>query len=210
MSKNIVVTTTSLFSADYLLEKKAIWEKVIPFKTAQKDQTWFKVAIHGIPIRDFDTPNGMQLVVDEITTFNQGLKPVGTPYWLTSQEKRKSQLAGSVVVAFGTEEEANRAIRNRLFIGGISARVEKVYSTAPTTQCGKCQSFGHLQNHCKKGPRCHLCSENHPTAQHKCSACPAKGTQCPHLAPKCTNCKGTHIASSETCEIFQAIKRKAL
>jgi hypothetical protein len=75
----------------------------------------------------------MQLVVDEITTFNQSLKPIGTPYWLTNQEKRKNQIAGSVVVAFATEEEAKRAIRNRLYIGGISTKVEKLYLVTFTT-----------------------------------------------------------------------------
>jgi hypothetical protein len=208
-SNNIVVTTTSSFSAAYLLEKKPIWEKVLPFKSAQIDETWYKVVVHGIPIRDFDTPKGMELVVDEITTFNQGLKPIGTPYWLTTKEKRKSQLAGSIVVAFASEVEATRAIRSRLFIGGISARVEKLYSVAPTTQCGKCQGYGHLDNHCKKEPQCRLCAENHPTAYHQCSICPTKGKRCPHLAPKCANCKGAHIASSETCELLLAIKSRA-
>ena len=96
------------------------------------------MAIHSIPTRDFDTLEGMQLVVDEITTFNYSFKPIGTPYWLTTQAKRKTQLAGSVAIAFAIEEEAKRAIRYRLYIGGISIRVEKLYSVAPSTQCGNC------------------------------------------------------------------------
>jgi hypothetical protein len=137
-------------------------------------------------------------------------KPIGTPYWLTSEAKRMNQLASSIVVAFATEGEATRAIRQRLYIGGASVRVEKLYSVAPTTQCGKCQGYGHLDSHCKKGPRCQLCSENHATPQHKCSTCSIKGARCPHLAPKCSNCKGAHTANSETCEILLAIKSKAL
>jgi len=61
----------------------------------------------------------MSLVVDEIQTFNKGLKPIGTPYWLTSSDKRQNQRAGSIVVAFATEDKANQAIRHRLYIGGI-------------------------------------------------------------------------------------------
>ena len=53
----------------------------------------------------------MDLIKDEIRTFNKGLNPVGTPYWLTPANKRPHQLAGSVVVAFATLEEANKAIR---------------------------------------------------------------------------------------------------
>ena len=80
----------------------------------------------------------MQLVVDEIKTFNQGYTLIGTPYWLTAASKRTNQRAGSVVVAFATEQEANRAIRQRLFIAGISVRCEKLHSTAQNTQCSKC------------------------------------------------------------------------
>ena len=62
----------------------------------------------------------MELVIDEIKTFNKGLTPIGTPYWLTSQEKRANQRAGSIVVSFATLEEANKAICYRLYIARIS------------------------------------------------------------------------------------------
>jgi hypothetical protein len=102
--QNIVVSTTNQFSADFLLEKKSIWEHILHFESAQKDEPWHKVVIHGIPTADFNTPDGMALIVDEIKTFNKGLTPIGTPYWLTPAEKRHSQRAGSVVVAFASPE----------------------------------------------------------------------------------------------------------
>ena len=76
----------------------------------------------------------MDLIVEEIKTFNKGLTPIGRPYWATSREKRESGLirSGSVVVAFPTEAQAKRAIHNRLYIAGISARVEKYYTIAST------------------------------------------------------------------------------
>ena len=83
------------------------------------DEPWHKVVLHGVPTDDFNTPEGMALVVDEIKTFN-GLTPIGTPYWLTPAEKRRDQQARSVAVTFATEEEASRAIRQRLYVSGIS------------------------------------------------------------------------------------------
>ena len=80
MTGNIVVATTDAFNADYLLNKKSIWEGIIPFKKAQKPQEWFKVVVHSIPIFDFNNPEGMGLIIEEIKTFNKGLTPVGTPY----------------------------------------------------------------------------------------------------------------------------------
>ena len=38
LGQNIVVTTTDSFSADFLLEKRSIWEHIYPFLTAQKDK----------------------------------------------------------------------------------------------------------------------------------------------------------------------------
>jgi hypothetical protein len=206
LGQNLVVSTTSQFSAAYLLEKQTIWEHLIAFKSAQIDEPWHKVVLHGLPIADFNTPTGMELVVDEIKTFNKGLSPIGTPYWLTSAEKRANQRAGSIVVAFATAEEASRAIRYRLYIAGISVRVEKLYSTAPTTQCLKCQGFGHLDNYCKREPICRLCSDKHATSQHICQTCSSKGTRCLHLVPKCANCKEAHTADNKACEVLLAIK----
>jgi hypothetical protein len=206
LGQNLVVSTTSQFSADFLLEKQAIWEHLVAFKSAQKDEAWYKVVLHGIPTADFNTPRGMELVVDEITTFNKGLLPIGTPYWLSSPEKRVNQRAGSVVIAFATAEEASRAIRHRLYIAGISVRVEKLYSTASTTQCSKCQGFGHLDNYCKREPICRLCGEKHATQQHICRICSTKGAKCPHLVPTCANCKGAHTADNKACEVLHAIR----
>ena len=94
--------------------------------------------LYGILTADFNNTKGIALIIDEIKTFNKGLVPIGTPYWLTSAEKRLHQLAGLVVVAFATKAEATQAIRHRLYVAGISVRVEKLHTTAPTTQCFKC------------------------------------------------------------------------
>ena len=151
------------------------------------------------------------MIIDEIRTFNKNLdlNPIGTPYQITSSERRPFQRAGSVAVAFSTEAEANRAIRNRLYIAGISVRVEKLFSTARTTQCSKCQGFGHLDHYCKREPKCRLCGERHLTTQHSCNLCKAKGA-CVHLTPKCANCKEAHQANHKQCEAFLTLKNRPI
>jgi len=52
----------------------------------------------------------MDLVLEEIRTFNKGLFPIRTPYWLTPPEKQGTQRAGSIIVAFATAIEASQAI----------------------------------------------------------------------------------------------------
>jgi hypothetical protein len=208
---NIIVNTTPEFNSDFLVQNEATIKGVLPLvKSIQKGEPWYKVIIHGIPIREFDTPEGMDLVLEEIKIFNKGLEPIGQPYWATSKEKRDSglQRAGSVVVAFPTEAQANRAIKNRLLIAGISAKVVKYHTISSTAQCTRCAGYGHLDSICKKDPKCLLCGEGHVTENHFCSICKKKGKKCPHVTTKCSNCLSTaHSASSKLCEVYLAIKQ---
>ena len=78
---NIVVYTTPDFNSEFLIEKEAIIKGVLPLVTSlQKGEPWHKVVIHGLPIQDFNSPDGMDLVISEIVTFNKGLTPIGKPY----------------------------------------------------------------------------------------------------------------------------------
>ena len=54
---------------------------MFPFLTSlKKGETWYKVAIYGIPIRDFNIEKEMDQIISEIKTFNKGLSPIGCPY----------------------------------------------------------------------------------------------------------------------------------
>jgi len=200
--KNIVLTTTSTFNAKYLLENKDIWAKLIFFQEALPITPWYKVAIHGIPT-DLDN---LQMIKTEIKTFNNGLQVVGEPYWLSHESNRRIKQAGTVCVAFSSQKDADYAIRNRLYMFGISVRAEKLHSTPPSTQCQNCQKFGHAENRCQNLPACRICSEHHFTRQHKCNTCNAKGKVCIHTIRKCVNCKEAHTADDKLCGIYLATK----
>ena len=209
---NIVVNTTPEFNSEFLLQNETIIKGVFPFLTSlKKGESWYKVAIHGIPIRDFNTEEGMDLIISEIKTFNKGLSPIGRPYWATKKEYRDSGNlnSGTIIVAFPNEEQQRRAISNRLYIAGISTRVAKFIATSSTAQCNKCTGFGHSELLCKREPKCILCAENHMISNHNCSICKKKGAKCSHLVIKCTNCQNTtYSANSKLCEVYLAIKNK--
>ena len=80
MQSNLVITTTEAYSSDFLMAKIDIWKDLLPGYTAQKDVTWHKIVAHGIPTSVFNRPDGIELVKDEIRTFNKGLTPLGQPY----------------------------------------------------------------------------------------------------------------------------------
>jgi hypothetical protein len=206
--ENIVLTTTPSFTAKYLLENIQIWRDITHFKTALPIQPWYKVAVHNIPT-SFSTNESLAILKSEIATFNKGFQIVGNPYWLTREDRRLDQQTGSVCIAFATEQEAQRAIRNRLYLLGISVRVEKLHSTPASTQCQNCQRFGHTEARCSSRPACKICAELHPTRLHKCNTCNTKGKACVHTVPVCVNCKGPHTADSKLCDTYQATVQRS-
>jgi len=71
---NIVITTLSETTAEDLLKHQKIWQHVLDFTKVKKDEKWYKVVAHRIFTAIFNTPNEMQLVKEEIETFNKDLK----------------------------------------------------------------------------------------------------------------------------------------
>lgn len=200
--ENIVLTTTPTFNAKYLLENIDIWKHIVQFQEALPITPWHKVAIHGIPT----SLESLDIIKSEISTFNNGLQIVGQPYWLSHESNRREKVAGSVCVAFASQKDADYAIRNRLYLLGLSLRAEKQHSTPPSTQCQRCQRFGHAEARCRNLPACKICSEAHQTQQHKCNTCNAKGKACIHTVRKCVNCKEPHTADNKECETYLATK----
>jgi hypothetical protein len=104
---NIYITIIFDFNANFLIEYEDIIKGVLPLVISlKKGEPWYKVLIYGLPLREFDTEKGIDLIVSEIKTFNKGLEPIGRPYWITSKENRSSGqfTIGIVVIAFPTEE----------------------------------------------------------------------------------------------------------
>ena len=110
----------------------------------------------------------MELIAAEIKTFNKGFTPIGRPYWATPRDKRDSgQLKGSVIVAFPTESQAKKAIKNRLYIAGISTKVAKFLPTNSTIQCSNYSRFSYLDKYYKRLTKYLLYSSNYKTSNYK-------------------------------------------
>lgn len=61
-----------------------------------------------------------------------------------------------------------------------------------TTQCHRCQSWGHAESNCLRPPRCFKCA-----GEHHSSDCSADDSNPPAI--RCINCNGDHTANSRTC-----------
>jgi hypothetical protein len=143
------VFTTSEGTAEDLLKHQHVWSLLFDFTEIKKDEKWYKIVAHGIPTAFFNIKEGMQLVKDEVETFNKDIKLAMLPHWLTSEEARQGKQHGSIVLTVKTNQEVQNALRNRLIIAGTSVRTAVYTTCKPTDQCRKCQKFGHLQTTCK-------------------------------------------------------------
>src|SRR5437667_2436593 len=119
-SQSIILTTMPDFSADFLLQKKTIWEDIFSSKAQniEKDKKWSKVVVHEVSIRSFSMDEDLSLLKDEIEIFNPGLKLLKNPIWLSSQENRQINRHATILIAVEDAKQAQAAIKNRLCIAG--------------------------------------------------------------------------------------------
>ena len=201
---NFVITLRPGNSATEFISKKSVWQQAFEaygIEKVEQPTTWLKLIAHGIPTRAFT--NNLPLFKSEVETFNE-VKIIGSPRWL---KEPTGKLAGSVKFAVATEEEKHICLAG-LTIAGISVKVETEKAFTNSTQCYRCQGFGHNPKTCKNKAKCRLCGENHHTYGHKCNKCDST-TECEHLQVKCSNCGGNHKANDRSCEVVRAIRSKS-
>ncbi len=99
------------------------------------------------------------------------------------------------MLAFDTETAAQKIIKNRLFIAGISVRTVKYEEKNTNIQCQKCQKFDHTTHSCKNLAVCQFYTQNHFTRLHTCKVCETVKEICIHTVIKCSNCAGSHTAN---------------
>ena len=75
-----IVFTTSEDTAEDLLKHQHVWNSLFDFTEIKKDKKWYKIVAHGIPTAIFNTKEGMQLVKDEVETFNKDIKLAILPH----------------------------------------------------------------------------------------------------------------------------------
>ena len=202
-NQNTIITTTSQFEASVLAENEEIFEKFFDFQRSQLDSKWHKIIIHGVPIADFDSEQGMQLLKQEIELFNPGLQLIAPPRWISSNEKRQGKLHSSVTAAFDTEFARNKALRNKLFIAGNIMRTAAFEDIKITDQCGNCQRFGHRKIICKEEFKCQICAQKHYTYDHQDLYKSDIGPR-----EKCANCNQPHKANNKKCKIWLEVVEK--
>ena len=110
--------------------------------------------------------------------------------------KFNGQPTRKVAIQFENEQDMKIALFSGIYFGRMRIRCETYRTTAPVTQCYKCQGFNHLAKDCKNGQKCVRCA-----GPHKSTECPDKNKE--SLIVKCSNCNGNHVAASKECPKFK-------
>ena len=210
---NIVLETDEGHSAKDLEPYKVqINRAVAPFTTATSEvrvqTTWYKAMIHAIDYTRFpDTPTGMNLLKEEIETYNDGVILLDSPRYTLHPDKRGDKTCGSAVIALATEAKVKEIARRGIIVAGERKKAKEYHSARPTDQCTNCLGFGHAWQRCSASAKCNLCGLSHATRDHTCPQCPSKrGKPCTHYNTACANCDGPHKASDPQCPTLTALK----
>ena len=118
---SIILTTMPEFSADFLIQKKAVWSELIDkiARKVEKDIHWGRVVIHGVLIQPFTMDEGLELLKNEIEIFNPYLKLMKKPSQLYLKEIRQFKLHASIVIAVENASQAEYALHRKLYIAGL-------------------------------------------------------------------------------------------
>jgi hypothetical protein len=202
---SIIITTMNDFSAKYLIESKETWESLIPFTKYQFDEEWIKLIIHKVPTKPFECEEGLDLLKQEIEDYNDDIKLIRAPNWLTHEETRLQKNHSSIIIYLSDQARANSILNRKIFIAGELCKVEK--HIPKFIQCEKCQQYGHTKYKCKNDYKCRICSKKHDTIGHYCTPCNTKDN-CIHLPIKCANCGEAHKANSKICKEWIKVNPK--
>jgi hypothetical protein len=124
-SKNLVIELTSSKARESVLTCLPNLETFFKVQRVIDIEDGYKAVLRGVNLTDFNVPDGLTRIKSEIELYNYGVKIRGTPIWLTPEEHREKNPTGLVLVYFDTEDALEKALKNRLYLGGSIVYVEK-------------------------------------------------------------------------------------
>ena len=154
-------------------------------------------------ILSFSSSDDLSILRNEIEIFNSDLKLLRDSNWLSSEENRQEKRHASIVFAVDNAEQAQKAIKKKLYITELQLVAESYKSAETKTQCQKCQKLEHSIKHCINQECCQICAEKHYTKHHKCHICQIVEIECSHSKLKCRNCGGNHKSNNQICSIWE-------
>jgi len=151
--------------------------------------------LHGVP-----THLSLPEISQSISSNYPQLTQSQTPRWLTPADRREHKANSTIVMTLTGNIKKAQIGRQHLIVCNRQCELDDYIAYGKTTQCRKCQAYGHPAALCRNNARCAVCAEPHETKEHPCSLpiC-KKGPACTHPPIRCANCDAPHKASDPNC-----------
>jgi hypothetical protein len=157
------------------------------------DHTRYRVKLNHVHTRDMNgtptDPTQAWRSARENNSQVANLKTICTPTWLGPPEKIQHSLKGTIVLSFGSREEANQVLASRTLIVNYDEATMAEYEERPSVRnCSNCGSLTHPTGKCQVA-KCMKCSSaQHSTEEHT-----------ENVVLQCINCGGSHRSDFRDC-----------
>jgi len=151
--------------------------------------------LHGVP-----THLSLPEISQSISSNYPQLTQSQTPRWLTPADRREHKANSTIVMTLTGNIKKAQIGRQHLIVCNRQCELDDYIAYGRSTQCRKCQAYGHPAALCRNNPRCAVCADSHETKEHPCTLpiC-KKGPACIHPPIRCVNCNAPHKASDPNC-----------
>jgi hypothetical protein len=160
--------------------------------------------VHRVALDRYFSEGGLRLAREEVETTTGIVLPY-EPIWINSDTLAERFDSGTIkrstlVVTVKTKKDADAILAKGLSFGGRRHEVERFWMKGEGAICMNCYGPDHFGK-CAEAARCFICAGDHEGGKHKCevAGCNKKSGLCEHCVAKCTNCGGSHMATSLRC-----------
>jgi len=151
--------------------------------------------LHGVP-----THLSLPEISQSISSNYPQLTQNQTPRWLTPADRREHKVNSTIVMTLAGNIKKAQIGHQHLIVSNRECELDDYIAYGRSTQCCKCQAYGHPTALCRNNPHCAVCADPHKTKEYPCTLpiC-KKGPACTHPPIRCANCDSPHKVSDPNC-----------
>jgi hypothetical protein len=196
---NIIFTTgntqTNVIYEDYTTIIKDALSYYGKCERVEIGRRFSQFLLHGVP-----THLSLTEISRSISSNYPQLIQRQTPRWLTPDNRREHKANSTIVMTLTGNIKKAQIGRQHLIVCNRQCELDDYIAYGRSTQCRKCQAYGHPAALCRNNSRCAVCADPHETKEHPCTLpiC-KKGPACTHPPIRCANCDAPHKASDPNC-----------
>jgi hypothetical protein len=196
---NIIFTTgntqTNVIYEDYTTILKDALSYYGECEHVEIGKRYSQFLLHGVPTH-LSLPEISLSISSNYPQLIQGQ----TPRWLTPADRREHKANSTIVMTLTGNIKKTQIGRQHLIVCNRQCELDDYIAYGRSTQCRKCQAYGHPATLCRNNPRCAVCADFHETKEHPCALPICKqGPACTHPPIRCANCGAPHEASDPNC-----------